>query len=73
MELKLESRIKGRFKGWKKGNVYRLLNNSRWEQIDQCFKTTNRFNPSVKLYSQGDRFYLEVEGFNGKVEVRRRY
>jgi len=73
MELKCENRIKGRFKGWKKGNIYRLANNSRWEQIEQRYQTTNRFNPVAKVYSEGEKFYLEVEGFEGKVEVRRSY
>ena len=69
MELICESRIDGEFEGWDEGRIHVLLNGTKWEQEEYRVINRTAFNPRAKVWRDGARRYLEVEGMNEKVRV----
>ena len=71
METIIESRIDGRFEGWKTGRVYKLANGQIWKQAQSKSRSCTRTRPKAKIWRDGARNYLEVEGMKEMVRVRR--
>lgn len=73
MDLKKETRINGEFNGWEGESIYELLDGSKWQQAHYKYKYKYKYMPRVKLWKDGVKHYLEVEGLDDKMEVRRVY
>lgn len=73
MEVVVEGRIKGMFHGWGKGKVFVLSKgfHKRWEQIEDRDQFSSTYQPKAKLWRDGAKHYLEVEGMSEMVEVQR--
>ncbi len=71
MELKKKTKINGEFNGWEGESVYELLDGSKWQQAKYKYKYKYKYMPNVKLWKDGSRYYLEVEGMSDKIEVQR--
>ena len=69
---KLESSIPGRFEGWNAKTKFRLANGQVWAVAENSSVFYNLVDPKVVL-KKGlfDVIYLEVEGVNQRVRVRR--
>lgn len=68
------SAIRGEFRGFGKGRLYRLANGQEWEQIDAAtLAGVRKTDPSVKITPSliGNAWYLAVDGYNTRAKVRR--
>jgi hypothetical protein len=73
MDVVIEAEIKGAFGGWKQGRVF-VLNkgyHKKWEQVEDRYQFRNSYRPKAKLLRDGSTHYLEVEGMDDMVEVKR--
>ncbi|MNV70131.1 hypothetical protein D3C71_1630770 [compost metagenome] len=67
----IESTIKGNFRGFKNGTVFKLANGQIWEQTSFDIYTTYKYNPGVTIYKDGSTFYMLVDDIDKKVTVKR--
>lgn len=68
----IESRLVGRFKGWKKGTLFELENGQVWRCIDERDVYGERDNPKVTIRRNFvGSYWLKVEGLNAQARVRR--
>ena len=71
MELKHDSRIKAEFTGWSGDTVFELSNGTRWRQARYRYRYRYRYRPRARIWRDGGRYYLEVDGMAEKIQVRR--
>jgi hypothetical protein len=70
-QLYLESAIDGVFNGWRQEGHFRLSNGEVWEQVSKEYKYSNTFKPRVRIYRGNVLFFIEVQGMEGRVQVRK--
>jgi hypothetical protein len=70
MNLFAESVMAGDFRGWRSENIYALENGQKWQQVRDEDMLTHLYRPRVKVWWNGARYFLEVEGMNEMIEVR---
>ena len=73
MELVTESQIAGEFHGWNDGNVYELVNGQKWKQVRYKYRYSYKYRPKAMVFRDGERYFLEVDGMDDIIEVRRIY
>jgi hypothetical protein len=71
MSVIVESRIIGTFLGYAPGVVHRLDDASEWEQVGNTKEYVYRERPGCRIIFESERFWIDVEGTSGVVEVRR--
>jgi hypothetical protein len=71
MNLYIESRIAGAFKGWTGRGTYKLANGQYWRQTAYKYQYKYKYRPSARIWKDGSRYYLEVDGMPSMVPVRR--
>jgi hypothetical protein len=71
MRVVTESMIDGNFSGRNGGNYYRLINGEVWQQAHYKYAYKYAYRPRARVFTDGSRYYLEVEGMNEMIEVRR--
>ena len=71
MKLVAESRIDGEFEGFDRDRVFELTNGQRWQQAVHGYRYHFLYRPVARIWSDGASHYLEIEGVEGKVLVRR--
>lgn len=73
MDVVIESHIKGAFQGWDRGKVFVLDKgvHKKWQQIEDKYQFQSLYRPKARLLRDGSKFYLEVEGMEDSVEVKR--
>lgn len=64
-----ESSVAGRFDGWKGSTVVRLLDGTRWRQLDGTVLVHHAFMPPVVVYRSGATHRMRIEGVGRSVEV----
>jgi len=68
----VESRIPGRFEGWRPKSVIKLSNGQVWQVSDDSNGFYRLDNPKVKIRrGMLGAFFLEIEGVNRSPKVRR--
>ncbi|MCL5999858.1 MAG: hypothetical protein M1546_27930 [Chloroflexi bacterium] len=65
-----ESQIAGIFRGWEGNGMYILANGQVWKQAQYRYEQNSLLNPTARVWSDDDRFYLEVAGMPDRIEVR---
>jgi len=73
MRLVRDSKIDGEFNGWDGDNVYELIDGSKWKQRRYRYRYRYRYRPRAKVWKDGSRYWLEVDGIDEKIEVKRVY
>jgi len=68
-----ESRIDGEFSGWTGSGVYPLVNGQYWKQASYKYKYKYKYRPKARIWRDGSRYYLESEGMDSMIRVRRVY
>jgi len=64
--------LKGVITGFKnKETVFEFLDGNRWIQAEYYKHCHDAFMPHAVIKDFGGRFYIEIEGINDKVEVRK--
>lgn len=71
MQLRYKSRISGEFNGWDGDAIFELDNGTKWQQSRYKYTYRYRYRPQAKVWQQGGRYFLEVEGMNEMIEVHR--
>jgi hypothetical protein len=71
MNVIVESRIIGTFLGYAPGMIHRLDDASEWEQVGDSKEYIYQERPVCRVIFDRERFWIDVEGTNGAVEVRR--
>lgn len=68
----IESRLVGRFEGWKKGTQFELENGQVWRCLDEHEVYWTRDSPKVTIQRNFmGSYWLRVEGLNPQARVRR--
>lgn len=70
-QLFAESSIEGVFCGWRQEGYFRLSNGEIWEQVSKEYKFVIIANPRVRIYRGKVLYFLEVQGMEGRVQVRK--
>jgi hypothetical protein len=70
MNLVCDSRISGEFKGWDGDTVFILDNGTKWQQARYRYTYRYAYRPRAKIFRDGGRTLLSVEGMNEMLEVR---
>lgn len=73
MELKYDSRINGEFNGWDGDTIFKLSNGTTWQQKRYEYKYVYKYCPKVKIWEDSCKYFLEVDGVNKMLEVKRVY
>ncbi|WP_252502761.1 hypothetical protein [Sporosarcina sp. Marseille-Q4943] len=71
MELYKEARLEGESEGFDGETIFELTNGQKWKQVEYYYKYKYKYRPTVKIYKDGMRYYLELEGIGRKVRVER--
>lgn len=71
MDLVVESHIDGAFRGWPGYGVFRLANGQVWKMVHYRYSYHYRYRPVAKVWRDGSKHFLDVEGMGEMVEVRR--
>ena len=71
MELKKETRLDGEFEGFDGDKVFTFVGGEQWRQAVYKYKYRYKYRPKVKLWKDGSKYFLEVEGMNEMIQVRR--
>lgn len=71
METVTVSRIDGAFKGWAGRGVYKLASGQVWKQVQYKYEYRYAYGPTARIWRDGSTHYLEVEGMDEIIEVRR--
>ena len=72
MELVTRSHIVGDFEGWnEEGARFELDNGQVWEQARYEYRYQYKYRPRTTVWTDGGRYFLEVEGKQQKIQVRR--
>jgi hypothetical protein len=71
MEIYLQSKIKGSFKGWNRNHIFELINGTIWLQIKYKYQYKYRYRPEAIIFRDGSKYYIQVEGMNDMIEVKK--
>ncbi|WP_226035409.1 hypothetical protein [Aquibacillus saliphilus] len=67
----IESQIDGTFYGWSGDTLFKLTNGQYWVQSNYAYNYHYAYRPHVQIIEKVNRYYLEVEGMNNSIEVRK--
>jgi hypothetical protein len=71
MNVVTVSRIQGTFLGYEPGVVHRPDDGTKWGQIGRVEESVYRERPGCRVFWDGERLYIDVDGTSGVAEVRR--
>ncbi|MET3505526.1 hypothetical protein [Halalkalibacter oceani] len=67
-----EAQIKGACRGYKNRDTFFELTNGRiFQQDEYKYQYNYQYRPNVKVFQEGSVFYLEVQGMNSRVKVKK--
>jgi hypothetical protein len=71
VDLITESSIEGECEGFDSHRVFELVNGQEWQQTDYRYKYRYRYRPSARIWRDASGDYIELEGMDELVRVRR--
>lgn len=71
MHVERDCYINGAFKGWTGRGAYELTDGSVWVQSRYLYRYQYLYRPKARVVNDGGRYYLQVEGMEDRVQVRR--
>lgn len=71
MDLITDSSIEGECEGFDGDRVFDLVNGQKWQQAVYRYKYRYRYRPSVRIWRDASGDYIEIEGMDELVRVRR--
>jgi hypothetical protein len=69
--MKTQSHIYGAFTGWYGDALFKLVNGQYWIQAEYKYNYRYMYRPAVVITQSGSGYFMEVEGMDGSVRVRR--
>ena len=71
MKLLLSSRIAGNFEGFDGDRVFQFDNGQVWQQAEYKYRYRYRYRPRTKIWQKSGAHYIDVDGMDQMVRVRR--
>lgn len=71
MELFKEARLEDESEGFEESTIFELTNGQKWKQIEHYYKYRYKYRPRVRIYKDGMRYFLELEGIDRSVRVEK--
>lgn len=71
MTLVSDSRIDGTFTGCDGSSLYKLTNGQIWEQSRYMYRYRYRYRPQARVWSGSNGYFLQVDGMEELIQVRR--
>lgn len=71
MELYKEGKLEDESEGFDGETIFELTNGQKWQQVEYYYKYRYKYRPKVRIYKDGMRYYLELEGIKKMVKVQR--
>jgi hypothetical protein len=71
MKVLVVSHIQGTFLGYAPGIVHRLDDGSEWEQTGNTKEYVYRERPECRVYWDQECLWIDVQGTDGVVQVRK--
>jgi hypothetical protein len=71
MEIVTEGRIADEFEGWDEDQIFELSNGQKWQQVRYKYRYVYKYMPRVKIWRDGSKYFLDVDGMDEMLEVRR--
>ncbi len=71
MELIKESHIEGEFDGFAEHAIFTLTSGEKYQQAKYKYQYHHAYRPAVKVYRDGLKYYLDIEGMGETIEVYR--
>jgi hypothetical protein len=71
VDLITESSIEGECEGFDSNRVFELVNGQKWQQAAYRYKYRYQYRPSVRIWRDAIGDYIEIEGMDELVPVRR--
>lgn len=65
----VESKIEGECKGWDGNTVFKFSNGQIWRQSVYRYKYFYKYYPTVRIWRDGSRYLLEIDGVQEKLSV----
>lgn len=69
--LVIATSVDGDFEGWSGDTIFKMTDGSIWQQPAYDYEYDYAYMPKVIIYRQGGSHYLEVEGVEDAIEVKR--
>lgn len=67
----IKSQIDDDFEGYDENNLYELSNGQIWKQDEYKYYYSYSYRPEVIIYKEGSSYYMQVEGMDDPVKVKR--
>lgn len=71
MQLKLNGQLNGEFTGWSGETLFEFTNGQIWKQTRYQYRYWYKYRPRASIFSDGSRHFLQVDGRDEMIEVRR--
>lgn len=71
MTVVTQSRIRAEFTGWSGMTLFEFDNGQAWRQARYQYFYRYRYRPKAKVIREGGRHFLEIDGIDRRIEVRR--
>lgn len=71
MQLVYAGTLEGEVKGWSGDTLFQFTNGQTWQQAVYRYKYFYKYRPRAKVWSDGGRYLLEVDGVGEMLPVRR--
>lgn len=69
MKILKDSNLSDEFEGWDEDMIYEFDDGTKWKLVSYNYSYSYSYRPKAKLFIDGIRYYLEVEGMGEPVEV----
>ena len=71
MDVVHDGHLRGTFSGWRFGNIFVFQGKGAFRQVTRKYAYRHAFHPHAQLLRDGHRHYLQVDGMEEPVEVKR--
>lgn len=71
MRVVVESRTVAECSGWDGETLFKLDNGQIWEQAEYRYRYFYKYRPKIRVWTDGGRYQLEVEGVKETIRVQR--
>ena len=71
MDLIRETTIEGEFDGFDEDKIFTLTTGEVFQQARYKYKYRYKYRPKVKVFRDGSKWFLDIDGMDEMIEVRK--
>lgn len=71
MRIIVDSNLEGSFHGFDGGRVFKFTNGQIWEQAEYKYHYHYAYRPAAQIIEDQGSYYLQVNGMNDRVKVKK--